>query len=244
MEENWRELLFARWQIGSIMPDDACLTCRCLSVIDKSCGGWRLNAQPGCFSPIRITVWSGFAGCNHTGANLRVLRFRWITALRRDATDHAVIPLCRLCKSHVARLISILLRGSGWTWSSLVVQINSDSRDYRVLAAGGVGVKAIQLESAERAGLSWARCRLRRRCLVAIAALSKRSGHLGGIEPGRKCRCSTSCALFMVISSNQIVRSKSLRCTQRWEAWRFKERQRISKSFFLLPARVGSGKSL
>lgn len=123
-----------------IMPNDACLTCRCLSVIDKSWYHRYLNVRPGCFSPIRITVWSGFAGWNHMKTNLRAcgayklqrhifIYFFW------DATDHTLILLCCLCKSHVAGLISILLLGSGWTWSSLVVYINSDSEDYRVYAA-------------------------------------------------------------------------------------------------------------
>lgn len=54
-----------------IIPNDARLTCRCLSVIDKSSERRYLNVKPGCFSPIRITVWSGFAGWNHMKTNLR-----------------------------------------------------------------------------------------------------------------------------------------------------------------------------
>lgn len=127
-----------------IIPNDARLTRRCLSVIDKSWEHRYLNVKPGCFAPIRITVWSGFAGWNHMKTNLRA----WVahklqqhispslsSCLCWDATDHTLIPLCCLCKSHVAGLISIILLGSGWTWSSLVVYINSDSQDYRVYAA-------------------------------------------------------------------------------------------------------------
>lgn len=39
-----------------IIPNDARLTCCCLSVIDKSWERRYLNVKPGCFSPIRITV--------------------------------------------------------------------------------------------------------------------------------------------------------------------------------------------
>ena len=54
-----------------IIPNDACLTCRCLSVIDKSCDHRYLNVRTGCFSPIRITVWSGFAAWNQMKTNLQ-----------------------------------------------------------------------------------------------------------------------------------------------------------------------------
>lgn len=131
----------------NIMPNDACLTCRCLSVIDKSWYHRYLNVRLGCFSPIRITVWSGFAGWNHMKTNLRACGayklqqhiffsfFSFRFAFFWDATDHILILLCCLCKSHVTGLISILLLDSGWTWSSLVVYINSDSEDYQGYAA-------------------------------------------------------------------------------------------------------------
>lgn len=78
MKKKLRDLLFVlqhslhRYRAAeNIMPNDACLTCRCLSVIDKSWDHRYLNVKPGCFSPIRITVWSGFAGWNHMKTNLR-----------------------------------------------------------------------------------------------------------------------------------------------------------------------------
>lgn len=130
-----------RWEAKEgIIPHDARLTRCCLGVIDKSWVYTYLNAQPGWFSPIRITVWLGFAGWNHMKNKSEGLGCSCITAARLcfaffwDATDHSLIPLCCLCKSHVAGLISFLLLGSGWTWSSLVVCIDSRRDDYRVCA--------------------------------------------------------------------------------------------------------------
>lgn len=154
----------------NIISNDARLTCRCLSVIDKSWDHRHSNVEPGCFSPIRITVWSGFAGLNHTkkGETLKrkkskQIRGTWgahelqqhVSALllRWDSADHPLIPPCCLCKSHVTGLISILLLSSGWTRSSLVVCINSDSEDYRVYAAALCGREGDTVNKAVRT--SW-----------------------------------------------------------------------------------------
>lgn len=115
MKEKLRDLLFVVFLRLSlhrhrakenIIPNDASLTCRCLSVIDKSWERRYLNVKPGCFSPIRITVWSGFAAWNHMKTNLRACGAhelqRHIFFISWDATDHSLIPLCCLCKSHVA----------------------------------------------------------------------------------------------------------------------------------------------
>lgn len=59
------------WSEGEHNTEWCLLTCRCLSVIDKSWDHVYLNVKPGCFSPIRITVWSGFAGWNHMKTNPR-----------------------------------------------------------------------------------------------------------------------------------------------------------------------------
>lgn len=77
-----KDLLFVLWRSlhrygvkEYIILNDARLTCCCLSVVDKSWDHRYLNVKPGCFSPIRITVWLGFAGWNHMKTNLRV----WVT---------------------------------------------------------------------------------------------------------------------------------------------------------------------
>lgn len=82
MKKKLKDLLFVLWcslhRYGVkeyIIPNDARLTCCCLSVIDKSWDHRYLNVKLGCFSPIRITVWSGFAGWNHMKTNPRV----WVT---------------------------------------------------------------------------------------------------------------------------------------------------------------------
>lgn len=54
---------------GRIIPNDVCLTHRCLSVIDKSWERRYSQTKTGCISPIGITVWSGFAGWNHMKTN-------------------------------------------------------------------------------------------------------------------------------------------------------------------------------
>lgn len=148
-----RDLLFVLRQglhwygAENIISNDGSLTCRCLSVIDKSWERRYLNVKPGCFSPIRITVWSGFAGWNHIKkkTNLQawgaheLQKHIFCFASFWDATDHTLIPLCCLCKLRVTGLISILLLGSGWTWSSLVVCVNSDSEDRWVSEAALCG---------------------------------------------------------------------------------------------------------
>lgn len=127
------------------------------------------------FSPIRITVWSGFVGWNHMKTNLRAwgahelqqhiffLFFSW------DATDHTLIPVCCLCKSHVAGLISILLLGSGWTRSSLVVFTESDSEDYRVYAATLCGSEGDTVtKPSEQTSLNHIYCICALRCLESL----------------------------------------------------------------------------
>lgn len=77
-----------------IIPNDACLTYCCLSVIDKSWEHRYLNVTLGCFSPIRITVWSGFAGWNHMKTNLQA----WVAhKLQRHIS---ALPFLRRCRSY------------------------------------------------------------------------------------------------------------------------------------------------
>lgn len=132
------------------------------------------------FSPIRITVWSGFAGWNHMKTNLRAWGahelqqhiFRFFLFLffsPWDATDHTLIPVCCLCKSHVAGLISILLLGSGWTRSSLVVYTESDSEDYRVYAVTLCGSEGDTVtKPSEQTGLNQTYCICAPRCLESL----------------------------------------------------------------------------
>lgn len=122
------------------------------------------------FTPIRITVWSGFAGWNHMKTNLRAWgagELQKHVFFSATLTDHTLIPLCCLCKSHVAALISILLLGSGWTWSSLVVYINSDSEDYRVYAAMLRGSEGDTVtKPSEQTGLNQIYCMCALHCLT------------------------------------------------------------------------------
>lgn len=132
------------WSKGEHNTKWCLLTCRCLSVIDKSWDNRYSNVKPGCFFSYQDNCligicWleshenksEGFWCSRITATHF----FFFLLSIFWDATDHSLIPLCCLCKSHVAGLICILLLGSGWTWSSLVVYINSDSEDYRVYAA-------------------------------------------------------------------------------------------------------------
>lgn len=123
-----------------IIPHDACLTYRCLSVVCLI-----FKYKPGMFvSSYRDSCLIRICSLeSHKKKKKKKKRIRrgfqfpvnYSSATCRDATDHTLIPLRRLCKLHVAGLISIILLGSGWTWSCLVVYINSDSEDYRLYAA-------------------------------------------------------------------------------------------------------------
>lgn len=206
----------------------------------------------------RITVWSGFAGWNHMKNKSEGLRCSWITAahfllcLFWDATDHSLIPLCCLCKSHVAGLISILLLGSGWTWSSLVVYINSDSEDYRVYAAMlcGSGGDTVTKPS-EQTGLNQIYCICALHRLVILTFPLPRAPGMHSLLNSRhnqsqeitrviiwwrhKCRHSTSrivvciyrrwmAFLFGAMLSIQITQSEGLKIYTRWRFKGWKRR--------------------
>lgn len=89
----------------------------------------------------------GTWGAHELQQHVSALPLRW------DGADHPLIPPRCLCKSHVTGLISILLLSSGWTRSSLVVCINSDSEDYRVYAAALCGREGDTVNKAVRT--SW-----------------------------------------------------------------------------------------
>lgn len=122
MKKKLKDLLFVLWcslhRYGAkeyIIPNDARLTCCCLSVIDKSWDHRYLNVKLGCFFSYQDNCLIRICWLESHENKSEGLGYSWITAahfllcLFWDATDHTLIPLCCLCKSHVAGLISILL---------------------------------------------------------------------------------------------------------------------------------------